>query len=243
MKVEVKKIGTQYRIYANGKDTGKWASTMEKATKIAAKLGRAPTAERRVPKVVESPKPKAKHSKAPRSTSTLTLVGGGVITGSTLRPFVVVTVAPGKNRAFYMSSGTGGETAAGEWNLFGGISSGGPVLLTGGKLAIASPNWFIKPGEGKRVAKYQHISDQLAKNLPEDRRKVGPYLASLLGRSYRTFNQSNASWARELNGYLNRRSAIEDFAGAVKVGGIEVEDWRAFGTTPQTVLRAPRAKF
>lgn len=82
------------------------------------------------------------------------VLGGGLLEtaggeGVKQRPFVVVEVAPGKARAFYMSTGTGGQTAEGEWNLFGGIAAGGYGAHLG---------WFIKPVEGKRVEKYSDVA-------------------------------------------------------------------------------------
>jgi hypothetical protein len=68
------------------------------------------------------------------------LLGGGVIITGTRkedrqsRPLAVVQVGPNKVRAFYMSTGTGGETEAGEWNLFGGIADEGYGAALG---------WFI----------------------------------------------------------------------------------------------------
>jgi hypothetical protein len=111
----------------------RWFYTREKAERAAGPAGAAGAA-------------------APRSTVVGFLLGGGTITttGDAVRPFAVVEVSPGKRRAFYMSTGTGGHTPAGSWNLFGGISSNG---------------WFIKPYEGKRVAKYDAVEAALGAAL------------------------------------------------------------------------------
>ena len=88
---------------------------------------------------------------SPRSKVVGFLLGGGTITTTdAVRPFAVVEVAPSKRRAFYMSTGTGGHTPAGSWNLFGGIGTNG---------------WFIKPYEGKRVAKYEAVEAALGAAL------------------------------------------------------------------------------
>jgi hypothetical protein len=92
------------------------------------------------------------------------VLGGGLIEtdeegGAKHRPFVVVEVAPDKVRPFYMSTGTGGQTGSGEWNLFGGIAEqSGRVNL----------GWFIKPTEGKRVEKYAAVSAFLTEKFGED---------------------------------------------------------------------------
>jgi hypothetical protein len=93
------------------------------------------------------------------------VLGGGLIEtddgegGGNHRPFVVVEVAPDKVRPFYMSTGTGGQTASGEWNLFGGIAE------QSGRVSLG---WFIKPTEGKRVEKYAAVSAFLAEKFGED---------------------------------------------------------------------------
>ena len=92
------------------------------------------------------------------------VLGGGLIEtdeegGAKHRPFVVVEVAPDKVRPFYMSTGTGGQTSSGEWNLFGGIAE------QSGRVSLG---WFIKPTEGKRVEKYAAVSAFLAEKFGED---------------------------------------------------------------------------
>lgn len=93
------------------------------------------------------------------------VLGGGLIEtddgegGGNHRPFVVVEVAPDKVRPFYMSTGTGGQTSSGEWNLFGGIAE------QSGRVSLG---WFIKPTEGKRVEKYAAVSAFLAEKFGED---------------------------------------------------------------------------
>lgn len=99
-------------------------------------------------------------------------VGSGVIShyshslnGMKHRPFVVVEVEPGKTRAFYMSTGTGGRTDEGEWTFFAGMG-----FLMGGP-------WFIKAEEDKRVAKYKAVARWLdqayTNNREEAMRRIG----------------------------------------------------------------------
>jgi hypothetical protein len=99
-----------------------------------------------------------------RVRDTFPVLGGGLIEtdeegGAKHRPFVVVEVAPDKVRPFYMSTGTGGQTDSGEWNLFGGIAE------QSGRVSLG---WFIKPTEGKRVEKYAAVSAFLADKFGED---------------------------------------------------------------------------
>ena len=69
------------------------------------------------------------------------------------RPVAIVEVSRGKNRAFYLSTGTGGMTEEGSWVNFGGYSD-----YRGG--------WFIKPKEefGSKKA-YPEVTSFLAQDL------------------------------------------------------------------------------
>jgi hypothetical protein len=101
------------------------------------------------------------------------LLGGGVfVTGTKeedrkTRPLAVVQVGPNKVRAFYMSTGTGGQTEAGEWNLFGGIAEEGYGAPLG---------WFIKPEEGKRVPKYAPVSAWLTRTVGDNAVEAATYM-------------------------------------------------------------------
>ena len=84
------------------------------------------------------------------------------------RPFVVVEIEPGRNRAFYMSTGTGGTTDIGEWNLFGGIGAEGHM----------GRGWFIKPQEGKRVKGCQEVAAWLTKTVGSTSQEASRFVQS-----------------------------------------------------------------
>ena len=120
------------------------------------------------------------------------LVGGGsLITGTkkedrVTRPLAVVQVGPNKVRAFYMSTGTGGQTEAGEWNLFGGIAEEGQ----GGHLG-----WLIKPEKSKRVPKYAPVGAWLARTAGDNAVDAAAYMKQ---KGFPTFSitpaESRAPW-------------------------------------------------
>jgi len=118
-----------------------------------------PRSRKKVAAPAPAPAPVRRRSRA--TADRYPVLGGGLIESkdsdqTKRRPFVVVRVSSEKVRPFYMSTGTGGETEAGEWNLFGGIASG---LRLG---------WFIKPPEGKRVAKYADIASFLTEKFSDN---------------------------------------------------------------------------
>ncbi len=186
------------------------------------------------------------------------VLGGGVIrtVEETVkqRPFVVVEVEPGKNRAFYMSTGTGGETGAGEWNLFGGIAGGG----------LNGLGWFIKPTGGKRVAKYADVSAWLAKRFSTKVSTAWARIRAMVPHP-KAFDEAPLAFARKyiiarvtrgpayvqlqparremrrvlgaaVNDYLARLGAI------AKVHVDAYADVLAQAKQPQTVAIAPRAR-
>lgn len=141
------------------------------------------------------------------------ILGGGIMRTRSEervkdRPFVVVEVSPGKRRAFYMSTGTGGQTDSGEWNLFGGVAD---------KQLRVSLGWFIKPREGKRVEKYTKVSEFLTDLLGNTVEKAWskiqdlvPDTAAIVERD--TSSEAARAFGTEVNRYLHARKAIAEFS-------------------------------
>jgi hypothetical protein len=127
----------------------------------------------------------------------------------------VVEVEPGKNRAFYMSTGTGGETSAGEWNLFGGIAAQG-LMMAG---------WFIKPMGGKRVEKYQGVSNWLGRSVGSTPDQACRYIKS---RGWPVIKEGTVAFREEALELLRRYKAAKD-------GG----DWEVAETYRQVFQRRP----
>ena len=188
-------------------------------------------------------KPVSRKKPAPRSPSFKLLDGALVVTrsssvpGGRKRPVAIVKVAPGKNRAFYMSTGTGGMTDTGKWVNFGGFST-----LRGG--------WFIKPKKehGSKRA-YPKVAAFLAKELGSNPEAV---LRKYRKRfpNYPTFSEVEdvkrgidprdlGAYAQQLNRYLASFGAIEAWRGPGYYGEDMVGTRGAF----KTVIAAPRAKF
>ena len=134
-----------------------------------------PRPQRRKRKGIGSLKEREERAKSAREISEFLspkLRGGGVIVTGSLhsqqtRPLAVVQVGPNKVRAFYMSTGTGGETHSGEWNLFGGISE---------QAGRAHLGWFIKPEKSKRVAKYAPVSKWLTRTVGDNAVEAAAYM-------------------------------------------------------------------
>lgn len=141
------------------------------------------------------------------------LSGALVVTGPgrTRRPVAIVEVSHGKNRAFYLSTGTGGMTEKGSWVNFGGYSD-----YRGG--------WFIKPKEefGSKKA-YPEVTPFLAQDLGTE---VGEILDTFRHRfpRYPVFDESDDLESRKdpnaqngsitlLNQYLASFKAIAAWRG------------------------------
>ncbi len=177
------------RFYIDGTD--KWFGTRAKAETYCDRMGLKPAPA----KVASRPIPERVHvapKAAPKATPVekparyeYPILGGGLIQttessgsdGTRERPFVVVEVSPSKNRAFYMSTGTGGQTSSGEWNAFGGISGGGQMGL----------GWFIKPTEGKRVDRYAAVSKFLTNEVGANAKEAWHSIRDTV-RGARTFD-------------------------------------------------------
>ena len=155
--------------------------------------------------------------KAKRAVKAFEILGGGVITtigkkqdgtyGPKDRPFAVVQVEPGKTRAFYMSTGTGGQTDSGEWNLFGGIAD--QWMMQAG--------WFIKPHEGKRVAKYAAVSQWMTDTVGSTPAKAKSFLKRA---GYQNFREGSAAEMRRLEKLFTQYKAVPSFTE----GRAELED-------------------
>lgn len=167
-----------------------------------------PAHEKRAPKVQAS-----KSSEVP--SAKLLVRGAGVIItvgsnndGSYVvkpRPFVVVQVEPGKNRPFYLSTGTGGETDKGEWVVFGGHAENG---------------WFIKAIGGKRVEKYTEVVKALAKHLGTDVEEVIKRLRSI---NSQMFTQGAR---KDMVAYAKARNDLEDALDVARSGPGTWEEMR-----------------
>ena len=184
----------------------KWFYTRAKAERAAGKA--VPKAETKAEAKVEAKKPAG------------FLLGGGTIstTDSHVRPFAVVQVEPGKTRAFYMSTGTGGQTDAGAWNLFGGIATDG---------------WFIKPYEGKRVAKYDAIEAALGATLgrtPDAAARALNTLPNVL--HVVQASPTDAAAAAALKEQYDRLDMLALYGSGVKPVGMSNMEW----------FRSPEAK-
>lgn len=153
--------------------------------------------------------------KAPAKTGKLHVKGGGVIVtvepgndGRYVlkpRPFAVVQVEPGKNRPFYLSTGTGGETDKGEWVVFGGHAEDG---------------WFIKAIGGKRVEKYAEITKALAKHLGTDVEEVIKRLRPI---NSQMFTQGSR---KDMVAYAKARNDLEDALDVARSGPGTWEEMR-----------------
>jgi len=197
--------------------------------------------------------PARKPTPAPKPVKSkrLRVLGGGEIRGtSTRRPFVVVPVAPGKNRAFYMSTGrnTPGLSPTGTWVHFGGmITRGGMVYGGPDDRGGAMAGWFIKPTEAAGSKKaYPKISAKLGRLLGNDPPRVSRVLRGGLKGDFllvdldQEDSEGEAQVIRQLNRYLADRKAIDEWQG------VQGEVERAHGQRPRhakTVYGAYRSRF
>jgi hypothetical protein len=158
------------------------------------------SAQQKVPVTRQRGTPTVSSSPAPTPAPLPLLRAGGTLqSGTQLRPFVVVEVAPGTNRAFYMSTGTGGVTDAGEWTLFGGVAGEGHM----GK------GWLIKAREGKRVKKYQKIAVWLTKNVGATAQEAAQFTRD---RGWPFILTTTEGWGSQVNRILGAHKAIEPYA-------------------------------
>lgn len=129
------------------------------------------------------------------------VIGGGVIsTDGKERPFIAVEVTPGKVRAFYMSTGTGGQTDKGEWVPFAGVA--------GDKRS----GWFIKAQGDKRAGgKYKHVSEFLKARYGDEVERASGLVRTEGGATYNLTGRVGEALEGEvflLNNYLAELGAI-----------------------------------
>lgn len=134
---------------------------------------------------------------AGRAVPTFPIVAGGVIRtagreGWHVRPFAVVEVEPGKRRAFYMSTGTGGQTETGEWVGFGGMARDG---------------WFIKAvdQDGKRIPKYAKVVSALSALLGDNAADAEARLRQRPHFAY--FSEGDDAWRED---WMRRGEGLPD---------------------------------
>lgn len=125
------------------------------------------------------------------------VVGGGVIADFVrnfrVRPFFVVQLEsdPPKVRAFYRSTGTGGQTTDGQWNTFGGMT----------------PDWIVKAKEQKHVEKYRHVSHWLDRLFPT--LDLATEAALQMGRLYSDIPEEQGRSVLTLRRYLASHDRLE----------------------------------